>query len=232
MITKFQQGGQAISQKDLIQVIQGIAQVLKIDPKQIVQIAQREPESLNTAVQVFYQTQDIQQAAQAFTQSVQKAKQGAKLQYLNSLKGICKKDEELVYMKSGGKVCSVCQKKKEIISNNPVKEFKAKCGGRFKAECGGRFKAKCGGKMKKKKKMEVGGQIPPKGPFKKTIKPLIKKQTPSKKQTPEKYDERKHKELIDRFKRNGHKPLPNASMDSLQWYNMHDPKEQGVQLKT
>lgn len=228
MITKFQQGGQAISQKDLIQVIQGIAQVLKIDPKQIVQIAQREPESLNTAVQVFYQTQDIQQAAQAFTQSVQKAKQGAKLQYLNSLKGICKKDEELVYMKSGGKVCSVCQKKKEIISNNPVKEFKAKCGGRFKAECGGRFKAKCGGKMKKKKKMEVGGQIPPKGPFKKTIKPLIKKQTPPKKQTPEKYDERKHKELIDRFKRNGYKPLPKASMDSLQWYNMHDPKEQGV----
>lgn len=220
MITKFQQGGQAISQKDLIQVIQGIAQVLKIDPKQIVQIAQREPESLNTAVQVFYQTQDIQQAAQAFTQSVQKAKQGAKLQYLNSLKGICKKDEELVYMKSGGKVCSVCQKKKEIISNNPVKEFKAKCGGRFKA--------KCGGKMKKKKKMEVGGQIPPKGPFKKTSKPLLKKQTPPKKQTPEKYDERKHKELIDRFKKNGYKPLPKASMDSLQWYNMHDPKEQGV----
>ena len=220
MITKFQQGGQTANQKALMQFVQGIAQVLKIDPRQIVQIVQQKPESLNAAVQVFQQTQDIQQAAQAFAQSVQKAKQGAKLQYLNSLKGICKKDEELVYMKSGGKVCSVCQKKKEIISNNPVKEFKAKCGGRFKA--------KCGGKMKKKKKMEVGGQIPPKGPFKKTIKPLIKKQTPPKKQTPEKYDERKHKELIDRFKRNGYKPLPKASMDSLQWYNMHDPKEQGV----
>ena len=76
--------------------------------------------------------------------------------------------------------------------------------------------------------MEVGSQIPPKGPFKKTSKPLLKKQTPPKKQTPEKYDERKHKELIDRFKRNGYKPLPKASMDSLQWYNMHDPKEQGV----
>lgn len=220
MITKFQQGGQAANQKALIQFVQGIAQVLKIDPKQIVQIVQQKPESLNAAIQVFQQTQDIQQAAQAFAQSVQKAKQGAKLQYLNSLKGICKKDEELVYMKSGGKVCSVCQKKKEIISNNPVKEFKAKCGGRFKAECGG--------KMKKKKKMEVGGQIPPKGPFKKTSKPLLKKQTSPKKQTPEKYDERKHKELIDRFKRNGYKPLPKASMDSLQWYNMHDPKEQGV----
>lgn len=220
MITKFQQGGQAANQKALMQFVQGIAQVLKIDPKQIVQIVQQKPESLNAAIQVFQQTQDIQQAAQAFAQSVQKAKQGAKLQYLNSLKGICKKDEELVYMKSGGKVCSVCQKKKEIISNNPVKEFKAKCGGRFKA--------KCGGKMKKKKKMEVGGQIPPKGPFKKTSKPLLKKQTPPKKQTPEKYDERKHKELIDRFKRNGYKPLPKASMDSLQWYNMHDPKEQGV----
>lgn len=220
MITKFQQGGQAANQKALMQFVQGIAQVLKIDPKQIVQIVQQKPESLNAAIQVFQQTQNIQQAAQAFAQSVQKAKQGAKLQYLNSLKGICKKDEELVYMKSGGKVCSVCQKKKEIISNNPVKEFKAKCGGRFKA--------KCGGKMKKKKKMEVGGQIPPKGPFKKTSKPLLKKQTPPKKQTPEKYDERKHKELIDRFKRNGYKPLPKASMDSLQWYNMHDPKEQGV----
>lgn len=220
MITKFQQGGQAANQKALMQFVQGIAQVLKIDPKQIAQIVQQKPESLNAAIQVFQQTQDIQQAAQAFAQSVQKAKQGAKLQYLNSLKGICKKDEELVYMKSGGKVCSVCQKKKEIISNNPVKEFKAKCGGRFKA--------KCGGKMKKKKKMEVGGQIPPKGPFKKTSKPLLKKQTPPKKQTPEKYDERKHKELIDRFKRNGYKPLPKASMDSLQWYNMHDPKEQGV----
>ena len=220
MITKFQQGGQAANQKALMQFVQGMAQVLKIDPKQIVQIVQQKPESLNAAIQVFQQTQDIQQAAQAFAQSVQKAKQGAKLQYLNSLKGICKKDEELVDMKSGGKVCSVCQKKKEIISNNPVKEFKAKCGGRFKA--------KCGGKMKKKKKMEVGGQIPPKGPFKKTSKPLLKKQTPPKKQTPEKYDERKHKELIDRFKRNGYKPLPKASMDSLQWYNMHDPKEQGV----
>lgn len=210
MITKFQQGGQAANQKALMQFVQGIAQVLKVDPKQIIQIAQQKPESLNVAVQVFQQTQDIQQAAQAFAQSVQKAKQGAKLQYLNSLKGICKKDEELVYMKSGGKVCPVCQKKKKIISDNPVKEFKAKCGGKMK------------------KKMEVGGQIPPKGPFKKTIRPLPKKQETPKKKTPEKYDERKHKELIDRFKRNGYKPLPKASMDSLQWYNMHDPKEQGV----
>lgn len=142
MITKFQQGGQAASQKALMQFVQGIAQVLKVDPKQIVQIAQQKPESLNAAVQVFQQTQDIQQAAQAFAQSVQKAKQGAKLQYLNSLKGICKKDEELVYMKSGGKVCPVCQKKKKITSDNPVKEFKAKCGGKMK------------------KKMEVGGQMP------------------------------------------------------------------------
>ena len=99
MITKFQQGGQAANRKALMQFVQGIAQVLKIDPKQIVQIVQQKPESLNVAVQVFQQTQDIQQAAQAFAQSVQKAKQGAKLQYLNSLKGICNKDEELVYIK-------------------------------------------------------------------------------------------------------------------------------------
>lgn len=145
MITKFQQGGQAANQKALMQFVQGIAQVLKVDPKQIVQIAQQKPESLNAAVQVFQQTQDIQQAAQAFAQAVQKAKQGAKLQYISSLKNKCKEDEELVYMKAGGRVCPVCQKKKVQAEKcgGAVKEFKAKY-------------SKCGGKMKKKAK---GGQI-------------------------------------------------------------------------
>jgi hypothetical protein len=40
-------------------------------------------------------------------------------------------------MKAGGRVCPVCQKKKNLNSlgeaqKNPVQEFKAKCGGKMK----------------------------------------------------------------------------------------------------
>lgn len=200
MIIKFQQGGQAANQKALMQFVQGIAQVLKVDPKQIVQIAQQKPESLNAAVQVFQQTQDIQQAAQAFAQAVQKAKQGAKLQYISSLKNKCKEGEELVYMKAGGRVCPVCQKKK------------------VQAE-------KCGGSTKKFKKMWDGGEMPsqqPKKPQQKTQqKPT--KQTP----LPTKWDQKKHDELIRKFKKNP-KGMSKAQMDSLHYYNMKDPRERGV----
>ena len=200
MIIKFQQGGQAANQKALMQFVQGIAQVLKVDPKQIVQIAQQKPESLNAAVQVFQQTQDIQQAAQAFAQAVQKAKQGAKLQYISSLKNKCKEGEELVYMKAGGRVCPVCQKKK------------------VQAE-------KCGGSTKKFKKMWDGGEMPSQQQKKSQQKTQQKptKQTP----LPTKWDQKKHDELIRKFKKNP-KGMSKAQMDSLHYYNMKDPREQGV----
>lgn len=219
MITKFQQGGQAANQKALMQFVQGIAQVLKVDPKQIVQIAQQKPESLNAAVQVFQQTQDIQQAAQAFAQAVQKAKQGAKLQYLNSLKNKCKEGEELVYMKSGGRVCPVCQKKKNLnslgeVQKNPVQEFKAKCGGKMK------------------KKMQGGGYF---SKVKQSVKDTIDKTKRtveyakySKKQKDEfPYDEAKHKALIEKYRKNPGK-MTKAQMDSLHRYNRIDPNEEGV----
>lgn len=40
-----------------------------------------------------------------------KAKYGAKLTQVRKLKGLCADDEELVYLKQGGRVCPVCQKK-------------------------------------------------------------------------------------------------------------------------
>lgn len=59
---------------------------------------------------------------------------GAKLDYINKLKGNCPEGEELVYMKEGGRVCPKCVKKaqkgtqtpKKEEKKNPVQDFKAK----------------------------------------------------------------------------------------------------------
>jgi len=158
----------------------------------------------------------IQQVAQKL-QGV-KARQGAKLNYIKSLKSICKEGEELVYMKAGGKVCPVCQKKQVQAEKKggAVDEFKAK-------------RLKCGGKSKKK--METGGFISKTGDrIKQTIddsvnsvkKPYKKTITPTRT-----YDKAKHDRLIKEYQRNGRK-LPKEKMDSLQWYNRHDPNEEGV----
>lgn len=111
MINKFQQGGK--QQDAIMQFVQGIAQVLQADPNKVIQIAQQNPKALEQAVKVFQQTQDINQAAQAFTQSIQKAKQGAKLNYIKSLKHQCADDEELYYYKKGGSVDCGCKKKED-----------------------------------------------------------------------------------------------------------------------
>ena len=129
MINKFQQGGQAGSQEQAImQFIQGIAEVLQADPQQVAQIAQQNPNALKSAVQVYQQTQDIQQAAQAFAQSMQQqtqaARHGAKLNYIKSLKHQCAEDEELYYYKKGGKVGCGCKKKED---GGEVKKAKAGC---------------------------------------------------------------------------------------------------------
>jgi uncharacterized Zn finger protein (UPF0148 family) len=62
-----------------------------------------------------------------------KAALGAKLNYINKLKGNCPEGEELVYMKKGGRMCPVCQKKaekaedgKKLQKKNVVSDFKDK----------------------------------------------------------------------------------------------------------
>lgn len=106
------QGG---NQDAIMKFVQGLAQTLQADPKQIVQIAQQNPDALEAAVNAFQQTQDMNQAAQAFQQTLQSktvaAKHGAKLQYLKNLKHQCAEDEEVVYFKRGGSVDCGCQKK-------------------------------------------------------------------------------------------------------------------------
>lgn len=125
MINKFQQGGK--QEQAMIQFVQAIAKVLKADPKQIVQIAQQNPNTIKVAAETFQQTQDINQAANAFAQEAQKstqaARHGAKLNYVKSLKHQCADDEELVYYKRGGSVGCGCKKKE-----NEGEVNKAKCG--------------------------------------------------------------------------------------------------------
>ncbi len=130
MIQKFQQGGQ---QDAIMQFVQGLAQTLQADPQQIVQAAQQNPKALEAAVQTYQQTQDMNQAAQVFTQAlqqqVQAARHGAKLQYLKSLKNQCPEGEELYYYKKGGSVGCGCKKKEDggeikKAQNGAVAKFK------------------------------------------------------------------------------------------------------------
>ena len=66
------------------------------------------------------------QTLQELMQGSQKAKLGAKLNYIQKLKGICPEGEELVYMKEGGRVCPVCQKKAEKAQGGKKLEEKKK----------------------------------------------------------------------------------------------------------
>ena len=85
---------------------------------------------------------------------------GAKLQYLESLKGECPEGQHLEYMKAGGKVCKRC------MMDNPVphqfaKKKKAKVSVvqsdmKEKGSKKALPMAKCGGKNKIGKKMNGG----------------------------------------------------------------------------
>ena len=112
--------------------------------------------------------QALEQAMGQFLQEMQgaqKARLGAKLNYIRSLKGNAPEGMDVEYYKCGGQV------KKKFIKKNAcgskgmaaVKAFKDKCGSKMKKksckEFGGEIQSdKCGSKMKKSKK-EFGGEI-------------------------------------------------------------------------
>lgn len=142
MINKFQTGGKQTSQGNdaIVKFVQALAGVLKADPKQVIQIAQQNPEALKAAVQVYQKSQNIEQAAQAFSQAVQQtqatqqqqtiaARHGAKLNYLKSLKNQCPEGQEPYYYKKGGMVKCGCAGKKfedggEVKKENAITRFK------------------------------------------------------------------------------------------------------------
>ena len=112
--------------------------------------------------------QALEQAMGQFLQEMQgaqKARLGAKLNYIRSLKGNAPEGMDIEYYKCGGQVKKKFVKKNACGSKGmaAVKAFKDKCGSKMKKksckEFGGEIQSdKCGSKMKKSKK-EFGGEI-------------------------------------------------------------------------
>lgn len=125
-----QQGGavQNIEQQ-VTQLVQAAAGGDQKATQQIEQIMQAAQQGDQQAVQI---AQIIQKVITTMQQQKGiKAKLGAKLDYLRKIKGLCPDGEELVYMKQGGRVCPVCQKKaekakdgKKLPKQNAVSKFK------------------------------------------------------------------------------------------------------------
>ena len=129
--TKYQQGGRMNNQEEIQKAFMAYliedaaAQGVKIQSEQDLQAYAQQlgEEGLKVKYQEFMQRM----------QGGVKAKFGAKLDYVRKLKGLCPEGEELVYLKKGGRVCSVCQKKVEKAiggtktpKKNAVQDFKSK----------------------------------------------------------------------------------------------------------
>lgn len=132
---KFQQGGTMANNEQEIQKA-FMAFLIEDAATQGVQI--QSEEDLKAYAQQLGE-QGLQAKYEQFMRKMQggvKAKLGAKLNYIRQIKGLCQEDEELIYMKKGGRVCPVCEKKKKAMKAeegeklDPIKKFK--CGRKVK----------------------------------------------------------------------------------------------------
>ena len=150
-------------------ILQEIAKLPQEQQKQIMTAFGKWAKSKGLNIQQLQGNQQaLEQALTQFLQEMQgaqKARLGAKLNYLRTIKGSCPEGQELIYFREGGRVCKKCIQKNACGSKGmaAVKAFKDKCGSKMKKksckEFGGEIQSdKCGSKMKKSKK-EFGGEI-------------------------------------------------------------------------
>ncbi len=151
-------------------ILQEIAKLPQEQQKQIMAAFGKWAQSKGLDIQQLQENQQaLEQAMGQFLQEMQgaqKARLGAKLNYLRAIKGSCPEGQELIYFRKGGIVCKKCIQKNSYDSKGmaAVKAFKDKCGSKMKKkksckELGGEIQSdKCGSKMKKSKK-EFGGEI-------------------------------------------------------------------------
>ena len=167
---------------------------------------QKEPEMLQQISQPGGFKQILAQIEQQKNQQqTTMAKQGAKLEYINRLKGVCPEGYEMSYMKAGGKACPVCKKKVKINKDCGGVKMKMHATGGI-SEIMNQIKTDlltCGGKMKKVKKDGEGG-------------PVDAKKRPT---TYTKEDEQKHKILLKKMNKKGLKSLSPQQQDSIAIYN-------------
>ena len=105
------------SKESITKVMPQIQQLMRQQPKQFEELAQTGEQMLQQAEQ------------QQTTKQTKAAKLGAKLEYLNKLKGVCPEGTEKVYMAKGGCMCKKKAEKgselKKEQSKNEIQKFKA-----------------------------------------------------------------------------------------------------------
>lgn len=131
--------------------------------QQIMQAAQQGDSQAAQIAQMIQMVAQQMQGQQAPTgqEGVGVARNGAKLNYINSLRGKCPEGYEVAYFKKGGHLCKACQKKKQKMAMGstmpaPADAVEAfKCGRSIKkkkCQTGANIEMdKCGGQAKKKK---------------------------------------------------------------------------------
>ena len=150
-------------------ILQEIAKLPQDQQKQIMTAFGKWAQSKGLNLQQLQGNEQVlEQALTQFLQEMQgaqKARLGAKLNYIRSLKGNAPEGMDIEYYKCGGQVKKKFVKKNACGSKGmaAVKAFKDKCGSKMKKksckEFGGEIQSdKCGSKMKKSKK-EFGGNI-------------------------------------------------------------------------
>lgn len=127
MTNSYQNGGQVPQAQQITEAVkQLVVRAMEGDKEAAVEIE----DIIKKAQAGDQQAIQIAQIIKQEMEAIQKAKLGAKLNYIKTLKGSCSEDEELVYFQKGGKVCSKCEKKHKEVekinkpSNNAVEEFK------------------------------------------------------------------------------------------------------------
>ena len=138
MINKYQAGGAAQGS-----ILQEIAKLPQDQQKKIMTAFGKWAQSKGLNIQQLQgNEQALEQAMGQFLQEVQgarKARLGAKLNYLRSIKGDCPEGQEVKYFKEGGRVCKKCVEKgaagaKAPTGKDVVSEFKKKACGGMKAK--------------------------------------------------------------------------------------------------
>ena len=117
-------------QQQIVQLVQAAMQGDKQATQQIQQIMQAAQQGDQQAAQLAQMIQEVAQQMQQ--QQVQAAKFGAKLNYIQHLKGVCPEGYEMQLFKQGGQICKKCiQKAKmqnggDIPDDDPIEAFKKK----------------------------------------------------------------------------------------------------------
>lgn len=107
--------------------------------------------------------QQYQQFIQTMQNGTQSAKNGAKLNYIKSLRGVCPEGFELGYFKEGGQICAKCVEKREKMGGIPFKPIQGEKGTKvvqdFKKDLKNKKDKITIDSKKKPEKKELGGAL-------------------------------------------------------------------------